>query len=160
MATADSIGGTEWNKAFEKASSAMSSAVKIQPDDADWDAGDLRYNVLRWTSSPNPPFGGYGPSFANPRTGQLLGADIMLEYSFLNRSTLARELIQGEFTDQTNQFLWPEMHTCAVNNVLGMGAAFAQSGLTLSGSDNGLQSKLLRDRMHYLILHEIADTPV
>ena len=148
----------EWNKAFEKAGFSNAVAVKIQPDDADWDAGDLRYNVLRWTSSPNPPFGGYGPSFANPRTGQLLGADIMLEYSFLNRSTLARELIQGEFADQTNQFLWPEMHTCAVNNVLGMGTAFAQSGLALSGADTGLQEQLLRDRMHYLILHEIGHT--
>ncbi len=148
----------EWNKAFEKAGFSNAVAVKIQPDDADWDAGDLRYNVLRWTSSPNPPFGGYGPSFANPRTGQLLGADIMLEYSFLNRSTLTRELIQGEIADQTNQFLWPEMHTCAVNNVLGMGTAFAQSGLTLSGADIGLQEQLLRDRMHYLILHEIGHT--
>ena len=148
----------EWNKAFEKAGFSNAVAVKIQPDDADWDAGDLRYNVLRWTSSPNPPFGGYGPSFANPRTGQLLGADIMLEYSFLNRSTLARELIQGEFADQTNQFLWPEMHTCAVNNVLGMGTAFAQSGLTLTGAGTGLQEQLLRDRMHYLILHEIGHT--
>ena len=51
-----------------------------------WDAGDVRYNVLRWTSSPNPPFGGYGPSFVNPRTGEILGADIMLEYvHFTNR---------------------------------------------------------------------------
>ena len=152
------LAALEWNKAFEKAGFSNAVAVKIQPDDADWDAGDLRYNVLRWTSSPNPPFGGYGPSFANPRTGQLLGADIMLEYSFLNRSTLTRELIQGEIADQTNQFLWPEMHTCAVNNVLGMGTAFAQSGLTLSGADIGLQEQLLRDRMHYLILHEIGHT--
>ena len=60
--------------------------VKIQPDDALWDAGDIRYNVLRWTSSPQPPFGGYGPSFVNPKTGQILGADIMLEYvHFTNR---------------------------------------------------------------------------
>ncbi|MBP2834325.1 hypothetical protein J8281_19260, partial [Aquimarina sp. U1-2] len=60
--------------------------VKVQPDDAEWDAGDIRYNVLRWTSSPRPPFGGYGPSFVNPRTGQIMGADIMLEYvHFTNR---------------------------------------------------------------------------
>ena len=75
-----------WNKAFEKAGFNSALEVKIQPDDADWDAGDIRYNVLRWTSSPNPPFGGYGPSFVNPRTGQILGADIMLEYvHFTNR---------------------------------------------------------------------------
>ena len=147
----------EWNKAFEKAGFTNAVAVKTQPDDADWDAGDLRYNVLRWTSSPNPPFGGYGPSFANPRTGQLLGADIMLEYSFLNRSTLARELIQGESAAPA-KFLWPEVHTCAVNHVLGMGTAFAQSALDLSGADASIQDQLLRDRMHYLILHEIGHT--
>ncbi len=51
-----------------------------------WDAGDIRYNVLRWTSSPKPPFGGYGPSFVNPKTGQILGADIMFEFvHFTNR---------------------------------------------------------------------------
>ena len=61
-----------WNVAFEKAGFSNAIVVKQQPDDADWDAGDIRYNVLRWTSSPNPPFGGYGPSFTNPRTGKLL----------------------------------------------------------------------------------------
>ncbi|MBL0288735.1 MAG: hypothetical protein IPQ19_15465 [Bacteroidetes bacterium] len=38
----------------------------IQPDSAKWDAGDIRYNVIRWTASPTPPFGGYGPSFCEP----------------------------------------------------------------------------------------------
>ena len=61
-----------WNIAFEEAVFIDAIEVKIQPDDADWSAGDIRYNVLRWTSSPNPPFGGYGPSFTNPRTGEIL----------------------------------------------------------------------------------------
>ena len=79
-------GVLEWNKSFEKAGFKNAIEVKIQPDDADWDAGDIRYNVLRWTSSPNPPFGGYGPSMTNPRTGEIIGADIMLEFvHFTNR---------------------------------------------------------------------------
>ena len=40
-----------WNEAFEKAGFKNALEVKVQPDDADWDAGDIRYNVLRWTSS-------------------------------------------------------------------------------------------------------------
>ena len=72
-----------WNAAFERAGFKNAVTVKVQPDDADWDAGDIRYNVLRWTSSPNPPFGGYGPSFTNPRTGEIIGADIMLEWVYL-----------------------------------------------------------------------------
>jgi hypothetical protein len=68
-----------WNGPFEAAGFKNAVVVKVQPDNADWDAGDIRYNVLRWTSSPNPPFGGYGPTFVNPRTGQIIGGDIMLE---------------------------------------------------------------------------------
>ncbi|SFD15200.1 protein of unknown function [Pseudoalteromonas denitrificans DSM 6059] len=67
-----------WNSAFEKAGFKNAMQVKVQPDDAKWDAGDINYNVLRWTSSPKPPFGGYGPSLANPLTGEIMGADIML----------------------------------------------------------------------------------
>ena len=51
-----------WNYAFEAAGFLNAVVVKVQPDDADWDAGDIRYNVLRWTSSPRPRFGGYGPA--------------------------------------------------------------------------------------------------
>ncbi|SVB59186.1 uncharacterized protein METZ01_LOCUS212040, partial [marine metagenome] len=79
-------GVLRWNRAYRAAGFKNAIQVKTQPDDAEWDAGDIRYNVLRWTSSPRPPFGGYGPSFVNPRSGQILGADIMLEFVyFTNR---------------------------------------------------------------------------
>ncbi len=81
-------GVLRWNEAFETAGFTNAIVVKEQPDTATWDAGDLRYNVLRWTASPTPPFGGYGPSFVNPRTGQILGADIMLEFIFVTNRLL------------------------------------------------------------------------
>ncbi|NRA30151.1 MAG: zinc-dependent metalloprotease [Parvularculaceae bacterium] len=77
-----------WNEAFEKAGFKDAVVVKVQPDDADWDAGDIRYNVIRWTASPNPPFSGYGPSFTNPRTGEILGADVMLELAAIRGDKL------------------------------------------------------------------------
>ncbi|MEM9262731.1 MAG: DUF5117 domain-containing protein, partial [Pseudomonadota bacterium] len=78
-----------WNTAFERAGFTNAIQVDIQPDDAEWDAGDIRYNVIRWTSSPSPLFGGYGPSFTNPRTGEILGADVMLELEFItNRNVI------------------------------------------------------------------------
>ncbi len=82
-------GVEEWNIAFEKAGFKNAVVVKVQPDDANWDADDIRYNVLRWTSSPLTAFRGYGPAFTNPRTGQILGADIMLEYAIF-KSVKAR----------------------------------------------------------------------
>ena len=87
-------GAEAWNIAFEQAGFRNAVVVKEQPDTASWDAGDIRYNVLRWTSSPDPPFGGYGPSFVDPRTGQIPGADVMLEYIFITNRLREMELFQ------------------------------------------------------------------
>ncbi|GAF92486.1 unnamed protein product, partial [marine sediment metagenome] len=38
----------EWNKAFEKAGFKNAIVVKEMPDDAEWDAADIRYNTIRW----------------------------------------------------------------------------------------------------------------
>ena len=34
-----------WNKAFENAGFINAIEVKVQPDDAEWHAGDIRYNL-------------------------------------------------------------------------------------------------------------------
>lgn len=86
-----------WNVAFEKAGFKNAVVCLEQPDDATWDAGDIRYNVLRWTSTPAPPFGGYGPSFVDPRTGEILGADIMLELvAIVNRVNAEKFFKNGD----------------------------------------------------------------
>ncbi|HEY8396596.1 MAG TPA: zinc-dependent metalloprotease [Flavihumibacter sp.] len=72
--------GEKWNEAFEAAGFKNAVVMKEMPDDADWDPADIRYNVIRWVSSANPPYGAIGPSFINPRTGQILGADITVEW--------------------------------------------------------------------------------
>ena len=66
-------GVEQWNMAFEEAGFINAVQVKFNLIQL-IGTGDIRYNVLRWTSSPNPPFSGYGPSFVNPRTGEILGA--------------------------------------------------------------------------------------
>ncbi|MAV61709.1 MAG: hypothetical protein CMQ83_05075 [Gammaproteobacteria bacterium] len=81
-----------WNKAFEKAGFKNAIIAKIQPDDADWDAGDVRYNVVRWASTPDPRYSGYGPSVANPRTGEIIAADIVQEFNAIKRGYTYRKL--------------------------------------------------------------------
>jgi hypothetical protein len=68
-----------WNKAFEQAGFIDAIEVKQMPDDAAWDPADVRYNTVRWFTSFQPSFNGYGPSHVNPVTGQILDADIVLE---------------------------------------------------------------------------------
>ncbi|KAA9134143.1 DUF5117 domain-containing protein [Marinihelvus fidelis] len=154
----------DWNRSFEKIGFKDAIVVKVQPDDADWDAGDIRYNVLRWTSSPNPPFGGYGPSFTNPRTGQIIGADIMLEYSFMGRFLRSRGKLQDPTAGQ-DLALWsafePEMggHYCSLGAGLQANTMFARAAAdSLYGLDDELDQRLVHDTMHYLILHEMGHT--
>jgi hypothetical protein len=80
-----------WNKAFEKAGFKDAVVVKQQPDDADWDPADVRYNTIRWFVSTDAGFA-IGPSRANPYTGQIYDADI----SFTENMTRFTRL---EFTD-------------------------------------------------------------
>ncbi len=107
-----------WNVAFEAAGFSNAVEVKMQPDDAEWEAGDIRYNVLRWTSSPTPPFGGYGPSFVNPRTGEIIGADIMLEYVFLtNRRRLAEIYAIPDASNELNELVRQDLYYLILHEI-------------------------------------------
>ena len=151
-----------WNSAFEKAGISNAIVVKQQPDDADWSADDVRYNVLRWTSSPRPPFGGYGPSVANPETGQIIAADIMLEYSFMTGRWVVGQL----FTDGHNVTQLPQQtpaahgahRHCQAGVGLGLNLLFGQTAALAHGMDDLDRDKMLRQTMYYLILHEVGHT--
>lgn len=159
-----------WNVAFEKAGFSNAMVVKVQPDDADWDAGDVRYNVLRWTSSPNPRFGGSGPSFVNPKTGEILGADIMLEYvHFTNRVYYDRVFNNASalnFTAATEEeekaafFLKNKNNHlfCSKGHLMHENTLFGRTVLAASGASD-LEMKGLKEQgMKALIMHEIGHT--
>jgi hypothetical protein len=163
-----------WNTAFEAAGFSNAIAVEVQPDDAEWDAGDIRYNVMRWTSSPTPPFGGYGPSFTNPRTGEILGADIMLEYVFLTNRVRYSELFDiagltpwlpaDIMAEATGQPISDFQHDHANGEMCSFAEHLqfqTQAGLALMQTQNATQvemNELIRQSLHYLIIHEIGHT--
>jgi len=70
-----------WNDAFEKAGFATAIEVRQQPDLTDWDPEDVNYNTFRWITA-GASFA-MGPSRVNPRTGQILDADIIFDGDFL-----------------------------------------------------------------------------
>lgn len=88
-----------WNKAFERVGIQDAIVVKQMPDDAEWDHADMRYNVIRWTTSP-----GYGYAVAlfrvNPLTGQILNAGITVDSSLTRFPKLERR----EFVDPAAYF--------------------------------------------------------
>ncbi len=154
-------GVLQWNKAFEKAGFKNAIVVKVQPDDADWDAGDIRYNVLRWTSSPQPPFGGYGPSFVNPKTGQILGADIMLEYvHFTNRVFYDKvyELASAEKALNHSVFERDTHETCTFGNQMHEDLMFASAMVSATGASAFEVERIKKESMLALIMHEVGHT--
>lgn len=139
-----------WNIAFEEAGFLNAIEVKIQPDDADWEAGDIRFNVLRWTSSPNPPFGGYGPSFTNPKTGEILGADIMLEWIYLTNRVRYSEI----FENQDNH-----KHDFCLNSLIKQeNRLFGKLATEALGLNENEISRLYEEDLYQLILHEVGHT--
>ncbi len=69
-------GVLEWNKAFEQAGFRNAIVVKQQEDNADFDTSATRFASVRWVAGRNIPFGARGPSKVDPRTGEILDADI------------------------------------------------------------------------------------
>ena len=152
----------KWNIAFEKAGFKNAIVVKTQPDDADWDAGDIRYNVLRWTSSPNPPFGGYGPSMANPRTGEIIAADIMLEFvHFTNRVFYEKLYLDANANmslDDDDTHSENFEHICLAGEHVHENILYGKTIYPELSSDDIELGKLEKDNMYRLIMHEVGHT--
>jgi len=72
-------GVLEWNKAFERIGFKNAIEVQVQPDDADFDTLDLNRASIRWLTNASPMFGAIGPSHVDPRSGEILDADIGIE---------------------------------------------------------------------------------
>ena len=69
-------GVLEWNKAFERIGFKDAIQVKIQPGDAKFDTADIGHASIRWyLSSDGGP--ALGPTHVDPRTGEILDADIL-----------------------------------------------------------------------------------
>lgn len=134
-----------WNDAFEKAGFKNAVIAKIQPDDADWDAGDIQYNVVRWSSSPDPQFSGYGPSIANPKTGELIAADIVQEFNAIKYGYRLRKIWgYDEENDPLRQWIASlTMHE--VGHTLGLRHNFKASWLY---DANDIHNKSITGKAH------------
>jgi len=150
-----------WNQSFEKIGFRNALVVEVQPDDADWDAGDIRYNVLRWTSSPNPPFSGYGPSFTNPRTGQILGADIMLEYAGVIRRIRYQQILDGlgvPGAELPASLAEAQLGYCSFGYHMQLSQVFGRFAVNALGMDSALEAQVTQEFLIDLVLHEVGHT--
>lgn len=79
-----------WNAAFEKIGISQAIVVRQQPNDPSWDPDDVRYSVVRWVVSPDAAFA-YGPAYANPLSGEVFRADIVIDGNLVRYGRSALE---------------------------------------------------------------------
>ncbi len=91
----------EWNKAFEPLGFSNTIQVKDQPDDADFDTLDIGVPSVRWMTNASLSFVAYGPTQVDPRSGEILDADIVIESLALRatRNQRTQVLALRESTD-------------------------------------------------------------
>ncbi|WP_276089353.1 zinc-dependent metalloprotease [Pedobacter sp. JY14-1] len=173
--------GEKWNEAFEKAGFKNAVVMKQMPDDAKWDPADISYNVIRWVSSMYPSYGAIGPSFYNPLTGQILGADITVEWKSGAGTPVQDELYNGgpalpslpwenpaaAISGQDGHGHVPgkgHIATCVLAQELSMQY---QAGLTAiealdADQPEAVRAEAVREMhkqfLYYLILHEMGHT--
>jgi hypothetical protein len=75
----------EWQAAFEAAGFKNAIIAKVAPtpeQDPDFSPEDVRYSVIRWL--PSTTENAQGPHISDPRTGEILNADIQVYHNVLN----------------------------------------------------------------------------
>jgi uncharacterized protein DUF4953/uncharacterized protein DUF5117/uncharacterized protein DUF5118 len=72
----------EWNRAFEDAGFRNAIQVLDAPEDTLWSAEDARYSTVRWTAT-NRSVYAVGPSNVDPRTGEILNADVLVSAAWI-----------------------------------------------------------------------------
>lgn len=146
--------GNKWNEAFEAAGFQNAVVMKQMPDDAEWDPADIRYNVIRWVSSNL----GYaiGPSFVNPRTGQILGSDITIDFGIMNGATRTSEIYESFNQEQAHSYM--EQHTnCSIGKGLKLNYGFANAVVEAHAEVADID-ELKHQFMTFLIMHEMGHT--
>ncbi|MFT3904610.1 MAG: zinc-dependent metalloprotease [Niabella sp.] len=165
--------GEKWNEAFEQAGFKNAVVMKIMPDTATWDPADIRYNVIRWVSSAYPSYGAIGPSFFNPRTGQILGADITVEWKSGAGVSIQNELYNGfqgaaKMPWETSEAEEKAHFSFGKNSLSGctlaqeMQSQYQSAMVAIELLDEkdkaGALSELHQEFLTYLIMHEMGHT--
>ena len=166
-------GISAWNTAYRKAGFDSAIEVRQQPDKTDWDPEDINYNTFRWITSGR----GFamGPSRVNPRTGQILDADIIFDADFVKHWRNEFENYMPEATAWLTPSYGGENRTSighsqssscvcgqcdlfsghAFQNALGTTALAATQDSIISTEE---QKKLIQQGLRLVAMHEVGHT--
>ncbi|MDR2173562.1 MAG: zinc-dependent metalloprotease [Burkholderiales bacterium] len=162
-------GVLEWNKAFERIGFKDAIRVEIEPDDVAFSTSDLRKPSIRWLTTAKTAFGGIGPSVVDPRTGEILDADIGIDASQVRAvASIFSEAIDGA---QENEGVAgtilgkagekPSEHACMAGAAAMQEAQFGMSLLALRGDvvpEDEATQRFVFDYLKNITMHEVGHT--
>lgn len=166
----------EWNKAFEKIGFKDAIRVEVQPDNADFDTSDIRHASVRWQTVAKTTYGAIGPSVVDPRTGEILDADIGIDANnvrvvrnlrreYLPPPTTAYAALAGtqapySITGSPRAFV-PDARSCTYEAAATEEAAFGLSLLELRGEiapGSPEVDRFVDAFLKAVVMHEVGHT--
>lgn len=154
-----------WNAAFEKIGIRDAIVVKQMPDDADWDHADMRYNVIRWSTTQNPPYGAIALFRVNPITGEIVNAGITVDATLTRGTKFEHRRIVEPSTrfeqmerDPVKQALSMRPHRCELAEGAKDQAWFGMNALSmLAAPGTKIDEKAYMDSfLKAIIAHEMG----
>ena len=173
-------GVLEWNKAFEKIGFKNAIQVKQQTDDAGFDNNDTRHASVRWYVDTSEGALAIGPSRTDPRTGEILDADISFSdgWTRLPRRRAVEQLVsvaQGNHhehaharqTQRTSDEILQGLargevpHLCEFENHAMQEVGFALDLLAARGDiepDSPEAEAIVMEQLKDVVAHEVGHT--
>jgi hypothetical protein len=160
----------EWDRAFEEAGFKNAIRVLDAPDDSTWSAEDARWSTVRWTAT-NRNVYAIGPSNVDPRTGEILNADILVSAQWIQAwrgeaaqlggpqsfvgAVFAQDSLVHRLPGQQAALLCSYSQTLGLEGTL-LRAALAGSGLVAPGG--AVPKEYIGQALKELVMHEVGHT--
>lgn len=159
-----------WNEAFEAAGFKNAIVAKDAPKDSTWSPEDARYSTILWTAAHSMGYA-IGPSQTDPRTGEILNADILISSTFVTgwnqeyQELIGAEGILTRYQESQEAIQHMPAHMKDRMCMYEMGKSHQLGLMKLALINSGEMSpvskmpeKFLGDAIRDLTLHEVGHT--
>jgi len=152
-----------WNAPFEKIGISGAVQVQEQPKDPDFDADDIRYNMIRWLTESNS--GGFAEAQLtwDPRTGEVFRSGVMIDSDLVRYGNITRTVLgvaaDGSEGPEHDERLVAH-NRLAHNDGPGAHAQLMFASITAALMDGGSPTEIARrtgtEYLHAVVLHEVG----
>lgn len=140
-----------WNTAFEKAGFLNAIRVEDQPADAAWQAGSPHHAIVRWVIGSDASIS-LGQSIADPRSGEILGAEILLSDN--HARNVRRNLpFESALDDGHDDAAFAAQSFAALQESFALDATPA-----VSAPDSPIAEARVLEVLRTLVMHEVGHT--